>query len=102
MDTTPNATIQKVSDNRSIDSETKQKILDLIKDGSVKVSVAAKTYSVSPKTIYGWLTQESAPTQTNSTELMRIRRENKALLELVGQLTHEMKRSKKKNWRWGL
>ncbi len=92
-------TIQKVPDGRSIDPEIKQKVLDLIKDGTVGVSEAAKTNNISPKTIYGWLARDASPIQTNSTEIIRLRRENRALLELIGKLTHGLERSKKKNWR---
>ena len=82
----------------SIDSETKMKILDLVKDGSVRVKDAALTYGVNHRTIYGWLSQSALPGQKNSTELLRLKRENKALLQLVGQLTAEIQKSKKKNW----
>lgn len=82
----------------AIDPEIKTKILDFIKDGSVRVRDAAETYGVSAKTIYAWLSHTAAPGQKNSTEVIRLRRENKALLELVGTLTAELQKSKKKMW----
>lgn len=59
----------------------------MIKDGAVRVKDAAKTYGMSHKTIYMWLAQSAAPGQHNSTQLIRLRKENKALLELIGSLT---------------
>lgn len=88
---------KKKKDGR-IDPEIKAKILTLIKEGSVRVRDAAQTYSVSVKTIYTWLSQTMAPGQRNSTEVIRLRRENKALLELIGKLTAELQKSKKKSW----
>ena len=39
------------SRSRSIDPEVKQKILEAIKNGTMKVVDAAKVYGISPKTI---------------------------------------------------
>lgn len=67
----------------AIDPEVKAKILDIVKSGSVRVKDAAETYEVDKRTIYGWLSQEASPEQTSSTEVIKLRRENKALLELL-------------------
>jgi transposase-like protein len=45
------------SRSRSINPEVKQKILEAVKNGTMKVVDAAKTYGISAKTIYHWLTQ---------------------------------------------
>jgi len=82
----------------AVDPETKARVLESVRNGSVRVRDAAKTYGVNHSTIYSWLSQEAASGQKNSTEVIRLRRENKALFELVGQLTAEIQKSKKKSW----
>ena len=66
-----------------------------MKSGSVRVKDATSTYGVNHRTIYGWLSRSALPGQKNSTELLRLKRVNKALLQLVGKLTAKIQKSKK-------
>ncbi len=76
--------------------DVREQILKRIKEEGVSVSVAAKDAGISDATVYGWLGKgaESAPSWS---EFAKLRRENKALLELVGQVTLQLSESQKKN-----
>ena len=79
----------------SINPEVKQKVLEVVKNGTVKVVDAAKIYGISTKTIYHWLTQHTGNDPKSSIAYIRLLRENKALLALVDKLTRKIKKSKK-------
>lgn len=76
--------------------EVKQEILRRIKDEGVPVSQAAKEHGISDATIYSWLGKgvRGAPSLA---ELVKLKRENRELLELVGELTVKLSHTQKKN-----
>ena len=76
--------------------EVREQIVKRIKEEGISVAVAAKDAGIHETTIYGWLGKgaESAPSWS---EYAKIRRENKALLELVVQVTLQLAESQKKN-----
>lgn len=80
---------------KAVPKEIKEQILNRIKNDGIPVAQAAKEAGIHYKTVYGWLSKESQKTNCNQVELARLRRENQGLLELIGQLTAEIHRSKK-------
>ena len=76
--------------------EVKEQIVKRIKDEGVSVSEAAKEHGLSTQTIYGWLTK-GASGSPSWAEIARLKRENKSLLELVGEITMKLSASQKKN-----
>jgi transposase-like protein len=76
--------------------EVKQEILRRIKEEGVAVSQAAKEHGISDATIYSWLGKgvRGAP---SFAELVKLKRENRELLELVGELTVKLSHTQKKN-----
>lgn len=75
--------------------ELKEQILVRIKNDGVSVAEAAKDHGVSTHSIYKWLgTSADAPSYA---EMAKLRKENKALLELVGEMTLKLSESQKKN-----
>lgn len=76
--------------------EVREQILKRIKEEGMPVAQAAKEHGVSDVTIYDWLGKgtESAPSWT---EFAKLKRENKALLELAGEITLKMSESQKKS-----
>jgi len=79
----------------AVSKEVKQQIIKRIKDEGLPVSQVAEEHGISTKTIYRWLgTGVSSP--PSILELARLRRENTALKELIGELTLEMSVAKKK------
>jgi len=82
--------------NHKVSPEVKEQVLHRIKEEGVSVSQAAKEHGLSPRTIYGWLGKgiQGMPTLG---EVTRLKRENKELLELVGELTLHNSQTQKKS-----
>lgn len=67
-----------------------------IKEEGIPISQAAKEHGIHETTIYGWL-GAGARNAPSWVEVAKLRRENKALLELVGEITLKLSESQKKN-----
>jgi transposase-like protein len=78
-----------------VSKEIKEQILKRIKEEGITVATAAKDAGVSTKSIYNWMRSKTV-SDGSILEISRLKRENKELLEIIGELTHEVKRSKKK------
>jgi len=78
----------------SLRTEQKKEIIDRIRGKGEKVSDLAKEYGVVPKTIYNILARS---TQNSGAllELAKLKRENDALLRIVGELIVDQKLGKK-------
>jgi len=72
----------------------KAEVLSKIKAGESVASLSEK-YGISVKTIYGWLRWETS-NKVSWMEYSRLRKENQTLKEIVGVLTLELQKSKKK------
>lgn len=85
-----------ITKKHRIAKDVKDQILKRIKDDSVSVTQAAEEHGVSTATIYGWLTRgvTHAPSWL---EVVKLKKENKALLELVGEITMKLSQTQKKS-----
>lgn len=79
-----------------IAQDVKAEIIRRIKEDGVPVSQAAKDAGIHETTIYGWLGSkaQSAPSWA---DVSRLQRQNKELLELVGELTLRLSATQKKS-----
>lgn len=77
-----------------IPKELKEQILKRIKEEGVTVVQAATEHGISTKTIYNWMRNKGVQS-ASILEISKLKRENKELLEIIGRLTHDLKRSKK-------
>lgn len=78
----------------AIAKEVKEEILAKVKAGEPVASLAEK-YGVSTKTIYNWLGGRTT-NQVSWMEHLRLKKENQQLKEIIGFLSLELERSKKK------
>lgn len=78
----------------TIAPEVKQEILERVKKGE-KVPELGRTYGVSEKTIYYWLRVRAIGT-VSLLEHQKLKKENQQLKEIIGILTFELEKSKKK------
>ncbi len=78
----------------TINNEVKQKILGKIKAGE-EVKKIAVQYGVSDRTIYAWLKQ-GVTDKISALEYGKLKKENLILKEIVGILTVEVEKLKKK------
>lgn len=80
----------------AIAAEVKEEILSRVKTGEV-VSSLAKQYGISDKTIYNWLRKKAVGTTVSLLEFNHLKKENQMLKEIVGVLTMELEKVKKKS-----
>ena len=79
-----------------IAAEVKQDIIRRIKEEGVSVSQAAKDHGVHESTIYAWLGATTKGTPSWA-DLAKLQKQNKELLELVGELTLRLSATQKKS-----
>ncbi|OHB23805.1 MAG: hypothetical protein A3J67_02965 [Parcubacteria group bacterium RIFCSPHIGHO2_02_FULL_48_10b] len=79
-----------------ISKEVRDQILKRIKDDGVSAAQAAQEHGVSVNTIYKWFTKGTS-SNPSWLEVAKLKRENKALFELVGEITMKLSQSQKKN-----
>lgn len=79
-----------------IAAEVKADIVRRIKEEGVPVAQAAKDHGVHETTIYGWM-GAGAKGGPSFSEFARIQKQNKELLELVGELTLRLSTAQKKS-----
>jgi transposase-like protein len=82
-----------------ISKEKKEQILNRIKNEGVSVPQAAKDAGISNTTIYTWLGR-TAQGQESNTEVLRLKRELSGAYEVLGKLTTELEKFKKKDRHW--
>jgi len=75
--------------------EVKEQIINRIKNDGVTVVEAAKEHGISENTIYTWIAKKTEGQPTLS-EIIRLKRENAQLLQLVGEITLKLSETKKK------
>lgn len=75
--------------------EIKEQILSRIKNDGVTVVQAAKDHGISEGTIYGWIAKKTDG-QPNLSEIIKLKRENSQLLQLVGEITLKLSEAQKK------
>jgi transposase len=80
-----------------IAAEVKQEILGKVKSGEPVVGIA-KHYGISDKTIYAWL-RNGVSDSVSALEYGKMKKENLVLKEIVGALTVEVEKLKKKTRR---
>lgn len=76
--------------------DIKEQILKRVREEGISVSQAAQEHGMSDKTIYTWLTKGASGNPTWS-EIAKLKRENKSLLELVGAMTLKLSETQKKS-----
>lgn len=75
--------------------ELKEQIISRIKNDGITVVEAAKDHGVAEGTIYAWLARKVEGQPTLS-EIVRLKRENAQLLQLVGEITLKLSETQKK------
>lgn len=78
----------------TIAAEVKEEILGKVKAGE-PVAVLAKQYGVSDKAIYNWLGGMTTK-KVSWLDYAKLKRENQQLKEIIGVLSLEVEKSKKK------
>lgn len=74
--------------------EVKDQILIRLKNEGIPVSQLASDHGISPRTIYSWL-EHGASSHPNLLELSKLKKRNRVLSELLGQVVTELALLKK-------
>ena len=78
-----------------VSAEIKEQILKRIKEEGVSVSKAAEEHGIHTSTIYAWLSK-GVKAQPSVKEHLKLQKEKKELLALVGELTIKLSQAQKK------
>lgn len=79
----------------SLSANQRSEIIRRVTDGGERVPELAREYNVIPKTIYNLL-KNKANNHQAVLELAKLKRENEALLTIIGELVADSKLGKKK------
>lgn len=91
-----NLCVVMASKQHKISPELKQDILRRVKEEGIPVSQAAKEHGLHPSSIYNWL---GVGTEGNPSfsEIAKLRKENRELMEIIGELTVRLSHAQKKS-----
>jgi len=78
-----------------IAKDVKEQIINRIKNEGVSVGDASRDHGISENTIYGWIAKKTEGLPTLS-EIIKLKRENTQLLQLVGEITLKLSDTQKK------
>jgi transposase-like protein len=78
-----------------ISPEQRAKILSAVKDEGMSIVDAAKTFSVTEKTIQKWMRQQSRNAHTSSTEVQRLREQVDELMAIIGKMVYQQETKRK-------
>lgn len=79
----------------AVSKEVKEQILKRIKEDGIPVAQIAQEHGLKPRLIYSWISKGvTAP--PSILEVARLKRENQALKELIGEITMDLRLEKKK------
>jgi len=78
-----------------IPSDLKKQILERVKQGETSTPQIAEEHGISTKTIYNWLVKGATAPPTWR-EMVKIKKENKLLHEIIGKLTVQLSSAEKK------
>ncbi len=79
--------------------DVKAQILKRLKEDGMPVAKLAEEHGISTKTIYNWLSRGVVNNQPSLLAYAKLKKENKMLKELVGNLTLFLENEKKKTAR---
>ena len=79
-----------------VSADVKQQILDRVKNEGIPIAQLASEHGLSNRTIYGWLSK-GVKGQPSWMELSKLKKENRALKELLGRVMYEQEVAQKKN-----
>ena len=75
--------------------ELKEEIINKIKSEGITAVEAAKRYGIDVNNIYRWVSSGIAGAKGSLFEVNRLKRENRELKQIIGQMLFEKERGKK-------
>lgn len=75
--------------------DMKEQIINRIKNDGITVVQASKDHGIPEATIYSWIAKKTDG-QASLSEIIKLKKENTQLLQLVGEITLKLSESQKK------
>lgn len=75
--------------------ELKEEIINKIKTEGITAVEAAKRYGIDVNNVYRWVSSGISGVKGNLFEINRLKRENRELKQIIGELLFEKERGKK-------
>lgn len=75
--------------------ELKEEIINKIKSEGITAVEAAKRYGIDVNNIYRWVSSGIAGAKGNLFEINRLKKENRQLKQIIGEIMFEKERGKK-------
>ena len=75
--------------------ELKEEIINKIKTEGITAVEASKRYGIDVNNIYRWVSQGVGGARGNLFEINRLKRENRELKQIIGEIMFEKQRGKK-------
>ena len=79
-----------------VSNEIKEQILKRVKEDGVPVTKAAEEHGIKANTIYTWLSK-GVTKSVSWLEFNKLKKENQELLALIGEITVDLSKAKKKS-----
>jgi len=79
-----------------VSPDVREQILSRIKNDGVSVKQAADEHGITDRAVYNWLSK-GINNQPSALDYAKLKRENQALKEMLGEVTLELKRAQKNN-----
>lgn len=80
--------------NQSISRDIKEQILQRVREGKETVVEIARQHGIKVNTVYGWISRGFS-SGSPLLEIAKLRKENVALKQIIGNLMFQMERGKK-------
>lgn len=85
-----------MSTKHRVSAEVKTEIIRRIREEGVSVVQAAKEHGINDSTIYKWL-GDGAQGAPSFSEFSRLQKQNKDLLQIIGEMTLKLSEAQKNN-----
>ena len=77
--------------------ELKDEVLAKIAKGEQSAMKVAESFGINHKTVYNWMAAQKEATGVSLAQYNRLRRENTELLQIIGELTLNIKKKKNRD-----
>lgn len=80
---------------KTVPREIKQQVLTRVREGKETVVEIARQHGLKVNTVYGWISRSIEGPGSPLLELAKLKKENRCLKQIIGQLVLQTERGKK-------
>lgn len=75
--------------------QLRQEVLAEVTKGERSANEIAESFGINPKNVYNWMAKSSKESGVSLAQHNKLKRENAELLQIIGELTHNIKKKRK-------